>query len=280
MEKSNQKKKLLYQDQDKVLDISQNIRKRVTILKMEIEARSENLKRAPAGTLKCLIKKNCFQYYHRTDPKDTSGKFLAKDNSKLIAALAQKEYDRKFIEEATKELKLLENFLKGYTKCDIAEIYGKMHEGKQMLVSPFLTDDARFIREWRKDDYAEGFFPPGYPEYYSLKNLRVHSKSEVIIANTLDSYGIPFMYECPLLLDGKEKRPDFTCLNVRTRKTFIWEHFGMMDSTGYANENVVKINQYLLNGYVPGENAIFTFETTGSPLSSATVKKTIELYLL
>lgn len=278
--KTAEKCKQQYKEKDKVVDIAENIRKRIEIIKKEIERRSLNLQKAPEGTLRCYEKNAHYQYAHRTDPKDTSGKFLPKNNSKLIAALAQKEYDRKFIEKATKELKLLENFLKSYSKCDLAGIYTKMHEGKRQLVTPFLTDDARFIREWQKSDYPEGFFPPGYPEYYSLKNLRVHSKSEVIIANALDSYGIPYMYEYPLLLDGKERRPDFTCLNVRKRKTFIWEHLGMMDNVGYANDNVIKINQYLMNGYIPGENVIFTFETAGSPLSSTIAKRMIEQYLL
>ena len=52
-------------------------------------------------------------------------------------------------------------------------------------------------------------------EFYSNSGVRVRSKSELIIANMLEKYGIPYRYEYPLLLNGNDLvRPDFLCLNI------------------------------------------------------------------
>ena len=75
-------------------------------------------------------------------------------------------------------------------------------------------------------------------------------------------------------------RPDFVCLNTRTRMEFIWEHFGMMDDQSYANKNIEKMNLYHQNGYYSGKNMIMTFETSTHPISSRVVTDMIEEYLM
>ena len=82
------------------------------------------------------------------------------------------------------------------------------------------------------------------PFYDTKRKERVRSKSELNIANMLDSYGVPYKYECPLKLkDGKVIYPDFTVINVKSRKVIYWEHRGMMDDKNYANMAVSRIKQ-------------------------------------
>ena len=74
--------------------------------------------------------------------------------------------------------------------------------------------------------------------------------------------------------------PDFTVLNVRTRKTYLWEHFGRMDDAGYVeNKMMRKIDLYRANGIYPGENLIMTFESANRPLQVEAVKDMINKYL-
>ena len=97
----------------------------------------------------------------------------------------------------------------------------------------------------------------------------------------LEQYGIPYRYEFPLVLkDHKTVYPDFLCLNVRKRKEYVWEHFGMMDNIAYANSNVNKIAVYELSGYQAGENMIMTFETSQVAISSRIIINKIQQYLL
>ena len=74
--------------------------------------------------------------------------------------------------------------------------------------------------------------------------------------------------------------PDFIILDMKKRRTIIWEHLGMMDDPDYVERNLRKINAYLKNGYVIGETLILTFETHDQPLNTVIVDKIIKHYFL
>ena len=162
------------------------------------------------------------------------------------------------------------------------EIYKGYGLERQGLIEPVRYPDMQYAEAWKAVPYESmGFeFSMDTAEYYSGEGIRVRSKSELIIANMLEKNRIPYRYEYPLKLGKKElMRPDFTCLNLRTRKEYIWEHFGMMDNIAYANKNVAKIQEYARNGYVQGKNLIMSFESSQHALSSAVVAQLIGEYL-
>ena len=74
--------------------------------------------------------------------------------------------------------------------------------------------------------------------------------------------------------------PDFYILNVRLRKEIIWEHHGRMDDEGYAKDAVNRFNCYQKNGYVPGDNLIFTLETKDHPIDTGILKSMVERYCM
>ena len=269
-----------FKDEDWVEDIRSRIEKRAEMLRGEIEMRRQALEKAPEGTIRAIKYGNTFQYYKRTDGKDTHGEYIPKKNIKLAKALAQKAYDKKFVTEATKELKYLDEYLNKTEKGAIGNIASSLHPGKVALITPAYADTATFVRNWEGVVYPPGYFAEGDAEHYTAKNERVRSKTEVNIANMLNLYGIPYRYEFPLVMDSLEFRPDFLCLNVRTRKEYIWEHFGMMELEEYARKNVDKIARYIQNGYIPGDNFIQTFEKIKKPLSSEIIRAMIEQYLI
>lgn len=70
--------------------------------------------------------------------------------------------------------------------------------------------------------------------HQTLSGVMVRSKSEVIIANILHDNGISFEYEQDLYSpDGILYSPDFTI--TWNRKTYFWEHLGMLDDEEYAS---------------------------------------------
>ena len=69
---------------------------------------------------------------------------------------------------------------------------------------------------------------------------------------------------------------DFTCLRKCDRKEIIWEHFGMMTDPTYAKNAVRKIEMYEKNGYIPGKNIIYTFESAECPLNTLCTDKIVE----
>ena len=81
------------------------------------------------------------------------------------------------------------------------------------------------------------------------------------------------------MLGGKVVFPDFTVLNTRTRKTFYWEHFGMIDDPEYLEKALKKVELYGKNDIIVGENLLITYETRNQPLLSSNVEVIIQNHL-
>ena len=64
------------------------------------------------------------------------------------------------------------------------------------------------------------------PEIYSERGERVRSKSEKMIADMLNHMGLPYRYECPVVIRGVGTfYPDFTILDISERTQVYYEHF-------------------------------------------------------
>lgn len=241
----------------------------------------ERLDSAPIGTLRISERENGIQYYHRTECTDTRGKYIKNSQMDLAKALAQKDYDSKIEKEILKEIEAINVLLAMYHPEQIDKIYEGLHRNRKTLVTPVRYPDAEYVKKWESHEYEKKGFPENYPEFYSDRGERVRSKSEIIIANKLLRMKVPYRYECPVrMFDGKMVHPDFTCLNVRTRKEYVWEHFGMMDDKDYVNRAISKIERYSKSGFWLGVNLIATFESTERPINVYNLKRVIEQYLI
>ena len=94
----------------------------------------------------------------------------------------------------------------------------------------------------------------------------VRSKSEVIIANLLDSKGVDYSYEETLEIDGLTKYPDFTIEDDDTGERYYWEHLGMLSDRGYRQRWDDKLDWYRRNGILPKEEG-------GGPAGTLIVSK-------
>ena len=224
-------------------------------------------------------KSNGIDQFLWSDIKTGKRRYARASETNDLRKAVQRDYEILVNKKLTQLRKILERFLRQYDITEIEKIYNKMAEPKKKLVIPVIDPDSVFLEKWSGVQY-EPMPIDNDTGYYSRNGVRVRSKSELIIADMLEQKGIPYRYEYPLHLNKTGiVRPDFLCLNIKTRREFIWEHFGMMDNIAYANKNVEKIQNYQQNGYFPGENMIMTFETSQHPLNSVTIKQTIEEYL-
>ena len=115
----------------------------------------------------------------------------------------------------------------------------------------------------------------------SHKNIQVRSKSEKIIADTLERRGIPYKYEYPLKLkSGFIIYPDFLILNKRTRKEYYLEHLGMIDDTDYVKNAFRRIEEMQRQGIIIGKKLLITAETSDEPLDIRILNKLIGEFLL
>lgn len=275
----------------------------------QLENRLKNLKTAlfqlkklqnsqPQGHLRIAQKGGIAQFYLYDNPKDFKGHFLTRSQDKLAQELAQKDYNIKAIKEVEKEIAALENYLhKTRSGCVLEELYNRLCPARQKLITPLTLTNEQYAAQWLDVTWQGRPFSEDSPQYTSAKGERVRSKSELIIADTLFRHHIPYRYEFPITLRNAANNttsgpatvknfrkhstetvtfyPDFLCLNLRTRQTYYWEHFGLMDDPAYAENAASKLRLYTENNIIPGHNLILTMETQNEHLSTQTLENII-----
>ena len=190
------------------------------------------------------------------------------------------DYDQRIIRAIEKELECIRKYFTNYPERNVEQVLEGLHKERQRLIRPIRETDEQYIQNWRNVEYEGKGFAEDAPEFYTSRGERVRSKSEWIIAELLEKEGIPYRYEYPVYLRGFGKvYPDFTVLNVRTRKEIYWEHMGMMDNPIYAEKVVNKIHTYEQNGMFQGEDLLVTYETSKSPLNQKVIMRMIQRYL-
>lgn len=250
-----------------------------------IDSKRKSLNRAPQGRLRIAVNRGKPQWFHvdgagkNSAVESQQGTYIPQANEKLARRLAQKSYDGKVLAAARTSLNAIEEFLKTYEKNSVNDIAVKMHEARQALICPVIYSDEKFTGAWEAVSYVGKDFDGGVGLFTS-RGERVRSKSEVIIADALARHKIPYRYEFPHKMGRLTFYPDFTCLNLRTRQEFIWEHFGLVEDEDYAKNMVSKMEHFAKNGFYPGVNLITTSETRESPLDSTLVRLYAEKYLL
>ncbi|MDP1627646.1 MULTISPECIES: ATP-dependent RecD-like DNA helicase [Pseudomonadota] len=108
----------------------------------------------------------------------------------------------------------------------------------------------------------------------------VRSKSEVIIADLLNSLELPYSYEQPFTApDGSVRYPDFTVDDAETGRRLLIEHLGMMDRPDYVWRWKAKEKWYRDAGVMPvadGEAEVGLLTTTEvGGLDAAAIKAQI-----
>lgn len=249
------------------------------VLQAMLDTLTKKLRKAPSGALRAQPHKKSFQYYIITTPGDTKGKYLPRKEMRKAGAIAQRDYNKGAAEAISKQIAALDRLLEEYRPNTLDETFTQLHPGRRALVTPVREPDEEFIAAWQHHPYTGKPFEINAPEFFTSTGVRVRSKSEIIIANALSRAGIPFRYEYPTSIKGwGTLYPDFTCLDTRTRREIIWEHFGLMGDPDYAENAVQKIAHYAASGYVLGKNFIATFESATTPLSVNQVEEHIKAF--
>lgn len=254
--------------------ITVHINEQLKILDAMIAKAEASLRKGPKGIINVVRCHGTNQYYYKNASSEAHGKYMSKKNIALAAALVQRDYDREFVAAAGAERKKLLQMKKNGCERNISllyeclsKIYENSIEGRRVLIKPYLLPDEQYVQKWEAFEYQGLSFSADAPEIFSEKGERVRSKSEKMIADKLALMKIPYRYECPLNV-GKDYSyyPDFTILDMRERKTIIYEHFGMMQDEKYARDALCKIRDYQKAGLRKGENFIFTMESKDCPL--------------
>ena len=227
----------------------------------------KELSHAPEGSLS-IAKQGGRTWYRQRFPGQAGATYIKHSETSLICRLAQKRYDTLLCGAIELELKQLQAG-KLLAFQNLAAVYDGLPELWKPFVEPHVLPDDMFIEQWLADHQS------------TASGESFKSKSERIHAMTYRELQVPFVYEPALHLDGYGTvRPDFVVLNVRTRRTFYHEHFGIMDDPGYCAKALAKLNDYHRNGYYEGKNLIITMESSLHPMDPDEVADLFRHYLL
>ena len=199
----------------------------------------------------------------------------------LLEVLSTIAYKQPITKLELEEMRgVLTRFLKNYGVNAMANLYENLCEGRKAVVTPIEVPDALYVEKWLEEHRGEQNPYPEQGKYETEQGEYVRSKSEKILADTFYKMKVPYRYEARLSLGPNcNAYPDFTCLNVRKRRTIYWEHLGLLNVDAYASKNYEKLALYEKNGILLGDTLMISFETEECPLNTAVLRKKIEAVL-
>lgn len=254
-----------------MLDI---LKKREGLLSRTIDRLDEKIDSLPEGSIRVKHKAGTFHYLYYQGDKTI--KYLRKNDSETIKNLIQKKYLKLVQKAAKQEVKALSNAIELYPKTRMERVYEELPSELKEHALPIIPDDDQFAAKWQAEPFKPKPFKKGAPKYYTLKGERVRSKSEVIIADRLFAKGIPYKYECPLLVGNGFIHPDFTILRMSDRKIVYHEHCGKMTDPEYTKDIPERANKYARIGIFQGDRLFYTFESAECPLDIEALDAFIE----
>lgn len=257
-----------------IKQISDDLRTRCDQVTKLIAFCEEYLAKCPDGRLRINKRGDLIYYYHVTVDGKKGG--IRITDTSIAETLAQKSYMKFLLKTAREEQRVLNELLNHYETNSLESVYDSYSDDRKSLIRPFSLPDQAYIDKWLNTPYIHKEFKEGTPVFTTLKGERVRSKSEQLIADRLYLRGIPYKYECPLIINGQVFHPDFTILRVSDRQVVYYEHLGRMDDPDYASDTVNKIKIYELNGYVIGANRFTTMESSTCPLDIRIVDTMID----
>lgn len=113
--------------------------------------------------------------------------------------------------------------------------------------------------EWQNAPYEKSDYRSDLCKHVTSRGLKVRSKSELLIAEKLYAYNIPFRYEQVLRIQNVSLIPDFT-IRRNDGKIFFWEHEGLTNVREYIEWQKHKGELYASAGIVPWDNFIVTYD--------------------
>ena len=227
-----------------------------------------------------LKKSNGFyQYYYRD--KDNDLEYIPAADKDTAKRLAQKDYYEKMLTNLHGQEMAIRRFILKYNCASVSDVYEKLSEGRKQLINPIIESDAAYIKEWCKKYCGAKNKYDKSSSYMTNNGEEVRSKSEKILADLFYQYGIIYQYEPEIFLhNGIKCYPDFVLLNLRERKTYFWEHFGLTSDNSYSDKNLEKLARYEKSGIISGENLIISTEANGINLDVNLIEHKIKLFLL
>lgn len=238
---------------------------------VQLRQYKDELQSLPEGSLRVRPgrKENEVYYMHAAKGKVTG----ISGNAELKEALARKKFLQKAINLIEGNIKCLKQLTGTYRNIDEESIISSLPEYFGKLINESFVRWQNEKISWMTDEYDQSTFNLWEKSHVTARGLHVRSKSEVIVAERLDYYRIPYRYEQVIYIDRYRFAPDFTIL---TKKGLMyWEHCGLMDDPEYARKQSWKNFMYAKAGIVPWRNYITTYDDEAGNFNSKIIESEI-----
>ncbi len=211
-------------------------------------------------------------------------KYVGKDKLEIVKSLAEQEYYRNLLRDTSVLLEKAKLCKLAYEKYNPCVVFKSLHEGKRKLITPVVDDIDELIGRFENEEYEGLPFDENQNVFYTAKGERVRSKTEKIIADTLQRKGIHYKYERPVELEtgvGQKKLfyPDFTIMRKSNGRIVYMEHFGMLDNLSYYNNTLSKLNIFERNNLLIGRDVLIVHETSYAPINTKVLEMYIDMFL-
>ncbi len=218
------------------------------------------------------------QYYYDAESHD----YIGRVDNKEVAGKQQRYFLEKSISIMENNIKAADKYLKNFKDYMPEAVMDSLPGAYKFSTLEGLPKIVAFAdgENWGNQHYDRSMKYPEHLIHKTMKGDMVRSKSELIVADILYQRRIPYHYEEPMLLGGKEIVPDFK-IAVRSENRFKYlEHCGMLGDPGYCNSLVWKMQQYMRYGYVPWKDVIFTFDNMDGSIDTMTINRIIDFFFV
>lgn len=250
------------------------IKQEIKYLKKENEVFEKEIASYPPGELRFRKDRKQYKWYHIDDEGTVN--YIPKSQKEYAEDLAWKTYRTKQIKENKQAQELLSRVL---LKTDTRISETMLEKGSPYF--PLLKNRAftssKELASWAKAQPAFDYHDEN-KTFQDENGNSFRSKSECLIANALEKYGLPYQYEATLELKGRTILPDFTIIHPRTGQNIYWENFGMLDILSYMDKARTKLGLYFESGIYPGVNLIITCESSRLQLDQNQIVRKIRYF--
>ena len=246
---------------------------------------SRRILEAPEGKLRICGRKGSKPSYYYVGEEQGSygaqGRYMHQDEESLARKLAQRDYDRRVLQEAQKQSDCIRRFLKNYDDSAVKGVYEGLNSYRQQLVKPIDISDESFAGQWKQKEYVRPTIPKRKTPILTEKGEEVRNADEKLLADFFDEWEIPYRYGAPLFLkDGNILRPSFTLLNTRTRREIYWDHLIFTENPESREDGLRRIEVYTANHLWPGIHLIVTSAERSRPLPISMVRAYVQELLI
>ena len=187
--------------------------------------------------------------------------YLGKADSEKVRLEKIQQMESALYDTLCLNKQILESAIQEYESYDLGSLENKVSACLAKVKCVFLIDRRlEKMFAWAKADYMRNSKP--FPDQIILAKdgTRVRSKDECVWYNYLLDAGLPFRYDWVMEFEdpwnpGEKiyKSPDFVIMTPDCKLILI-EHAGLLTKDSYAADIKDKIQIYLFNGYVLGDN--------------------------